>query len=83
VGALADMYERIVVTARSPDRSVTLTMTGRGGLSVELADDVRERHTEESLERQLNAALRVAVAAFQQAHAKAYEKVSAGSGESS
>jgi hypothetical protein len=77
VGVLADLYDRMVVTARSPDRSVTLTLTGRGAVTVQLADDIAGRHTEESLERQLNAVARVAVAALQQAQKQAYEKASA------
>jgi hypothetical protein len=64
----------MVVTATSPDKSVTLTVTGRGALTVELAPDITRLHTEESLQRQLNAVVRVAIAAFQQAQKQAYER---------
>ncbi len=74
MGRLAELYDRMVVTARSPDRTVSITVTGRGALTVELGDDVRRVHTDESLERQLNAVVRVAIVAFQRAQRQAYEK---------
>jgi DNA-binding protein YbaB len=74
VGKLADLYDRMQVTARSPDRTVTISVTGRGALSLELAPDIMQTHSEESLERQLNAVVRVAVAAYQQAQRQAYER---------
>jgi len=74
MGRLADLYDRLAVTVRSPDRTVQLTVTGRGGVSVELAPDIARRHTEESLERQLNAVARVGIAALQQGQKQAYVK---------
>ena len=74
VGRLAELLDRMKVTAKSPDRTVTVQVTGRGAVTVELAPDITRRHTEESLQRQLDAVARVAVAAFQQASNQAYEK---------
>ena len=74
MGKLAELYDRMVVTAKSPDKSITLSVTGRGTLTVELAPDITRTHTEESLERQLNGLIRVAIAAFQQAQKQAYDR---------
>jgi hypothetical protein len=71
---LGEYYDRMAVTAKSPDRSVTLHLTGPGELTVELAEGIARRHTEESLERQLNAVVRVTVAAYQQGMRRAYEQ---------
>ncbi|WP_213450490.1 YbaB/EbfC family nucleoid-associated protein [Rhizomonospora bruguierae] len=73
MGKLADVYDRISVTAKSPDRTVSITATGRGQVRVELAPDVARVHTDESLQRQLNATVRVAAAALKQAMSRAYQ----------
>jgi hypothetical protein len=72
MGKLADLYDRMTVTARSPDRSVTLHLTGRGDITVELAAGVIHTHTEATLERQLDATVRVVIAAYQKASHQAY-----------
>lgn len=80
MGKLADVYDRIIVTAQSPDRTVSITATGRGAVRVKLAEDVARVHTDESLERQLDATVRVAAAALQQAMSQAYRVAFPGEG---
>ena len=72
MGRLADVYDRITVTAQSPDRTVSITATGRGEVRVQLAEDIARVHTDESLERQINATVRVAATALKQAMSRAY-----------
>jgi DNA-binding protein YbaB len=64
MGLIAETYDAMRVVGRSPDRSVTITVSGRGGVEVELAGDVASTHTEEQLARQVVAAARVALAAY-------------------
>ncbi|MFI5843136.1 YbaB/EbfC family nucleoid-associated protein [Catenuloplanes sp. NPDC051500] len=72
---LKDVYDRMRVTTKSPDRTVTVIMTGNGKVSVELDPQVRRLHTAQSLQKQLNAVARVAVTAFRQAHTQAQSRV--------
>lgn len=81
MGRLADVYDRITVTAQSPDRTVSITATGRGRVRVELTPDVARVHTDESLQRQLNATVRVAAMALRQAMSQAYQVAFPDSGE--
>jgi hypothetical protein len=73
VGKLAEVYDRITVTAQSPDRTISITATGRGEVRVQLADDIARVHTDESMQRQLDATVRVAAMALKQAMARAYD----------
>ncbi len=73
MGRYVDRMEKVKVTAQSPDRSVTITTNWNGDVGVTLAPGAIRRHTEESLARQVSAAARVAVAAFQQANLQAQE----------
>jgi hypothetical protein len=66
VGQIADGYDAMRAVGRSADRSVTITLGGRGGVEVELADDVMFTHTEAELARQIAGAARVALAGFRQ-----------------
>ena len=68
-----DKVHRMVVTVRSPDRTVTLTGTYQGDLRVELADGCLSRHTEQSLARQVAIAARVGLAAMQ----RGYDQITA------
>jgi hypothetical protein len=61
---IADAYDAMRVVGRSPDRSVTITVSGRGDVDVELAADIPATHTEHQLARQVAAAARVALAAY-------------------
>jgi hypothetical protein len=70
---LSDLYDRMRIQTRSPDRSVTLTATGRGQITVALAEGITKVHTVESLERQLDAVVRVAIVAFQQGSYRAVQ----------
>jgi hypothetical protein len=72
---LAERLHAVRVEARSPDRSVTLTVSGLAGITVELAADVAVTHTEASLARQVAAAARVALAGYQRAQADAIAEV--------
>jgi DNA-binding protein YbaB len=65
VGLIADTYDSMRAVGRSADRSVTVTLGGRGGVDVTLADDVLHTHTEEQLARQVAGAARLALAAYQ------------------
>ncbi|WP_422770776.1 YbaB/EbfC family nucleoid-associated protein [Plantactinospora sp. WMMC1484] len=71
MGSIADTYDAMRAVGRSPDRSVTLTLTGRGQVEVELDPDVRFTHSEAQLARQIAGAARIAIAAFQQEQARA------------
>jgi len=66
VGLIADGYDAMRAVGRSADRSVTVTLGGRGGVDVELADDVMFTHTEAELARQVAGAVRITIAAFRQ-----------------
>ncbi|WP_203822435.1 hypothetical protein [Paractinoplanes ferrugineus] len=66
MSSLAETYDSMRAVGRSPDRSVTITLGGRGGVDVELADDATGRHDEAGLARQVAAAARVTLAAFRQ-----------------
>jgi hypothetical protein len=71
MGSIADRYDAMRAIGRSPDRSLTVTLTGRGGVEVELADDVLVTHTEAQLARQIAGAARVTIAAYQREQARA------------
>jgi DNA-binding protein YbaB len=73
VSVLAYTYDAMRAAGRSPDRSVTITVGGRGGVDVELAADVMRTHDEVSLGRQVAAAARVALAAFQREQKRAID----------
>lgn len=66
MGSLAAGYDAVRVEGKSPDRSVTVSLDGYGGFDVTLSRDVMRTHTEAQLGRQVAAAARVALAAFQQ-----------------
>ena len=70
---LSDLYDRMRIQTRSPDRTVTLTTTGRGQITVTLAEGITKVHTVESLERQLDAVARVAIVAFQRGSQRAVQ----------
>jgi hypothetical protein len=74
VGLIADGYDSMRAVGRSPDRSVTVTLGGRGGVDVQLADDVMLTHTEAELARQVAAAARVTLAAFRQAQQRVIDQ---------
>ena len=65
MGLIADAYDTMQAVGRSRDRSVTITVGGRGGVDVELAADVMATHTEQDLGRQVAVAARLALAAYQ------------------
>ena len=71
MGQLHDLYQRMNITVHSPDKTVCVVYSGTAGIRVKLCDDVRRRHTTESLEHQINAVTRVAIAAYRQAARKA------------
>jgi hypothetical protein len=62
---LGEMLDRLTVSVKSADRSVTIGATLDGRMTVELAPGSLRRHTEESLARQLAGTVRVAIAALQ------------------
>ncbi|MGA8114018.1 MAG: hypothetical protein WCA46_10185 [Actinocatenispora sp.] len=65
MGKMHDMMERLTVTAKSPDRTVTITASGTpASIEVELARGSLAGHTDASLERQIEAAARVAYMAY-------------------
>jgi hypothetical protein len=74
VGSIADSYDAMRAVGRSPDRSVTVTLTGRGGVDVVLADDVMFTHTEAELARQIAGAARISIAAYRQQQAEAVDR---------
>jgi hypothetical protein len=74
VSSLADTYDSMRAVGRSPDRSVTITLGGRGGVEVELAAEVMRTHDEAGLGRQVAAAARVTLAAFRQAQRDAIDE---------
>ncbi|MGC4895494.1 YbaB/EbfC family nucleoid-associated protein [Micromonospora sp. DT31] len=78
---LSDLYARMKVTTRSPDRTVTVIVTGNGRVSIELDPSVQRLHTVKSLEKQLNAVARVGVMALRQARSQALDRVMAQSKE--
>jgi len=65
LGSIADAYDSMRAVGRSRDRSVTVTLGGRGGVDVRLADDVMVTHTEKDLAHQVAVAARLALAAYQ------------------
>lgn len=60
MGVIADGYDRMRAVGVSADRSVTVTLTGRGQVEVELSAAVSEA----SLARQVAGAARIALAAY-------------------
>jgi DNA-binding protein YbaB len=74
VGLIAETYDAMRAVGRSPDRSVTITVSGRGDVDIELADDAKTAHTEERLARQVAAAARVALAAYRSQQKAAIDK---------
>ena len=77
-----EMLDRLTVTVRSPDRSVTIVATLDGDPKVELAEGSLRRHTEQSLAAQLAATVRVGIAALQRGYDEVVRRDEAGSGES-
>lgn len=65
MGRIAETYHSMRAVGRSRDHSVTITVSGRGGVEVELAGDVMATHTEEQLAHQVATAARLALAAYQ------------------
>ncbi|MDP9792470.1 hypothetical protein J2S43_000982 [Catenuloplanes nepalensis] len=63
------------MSTKSPDRTVTVIMTGTGKVSVELVSDVRTLHIAQSLQRQPHAVARGADTAYRQSHSPAQERV--------
>jgi hypothetical protein len=63
------------VEVRSPDRTVTLRLSGSGDIQVDLAEGTLARHSEESLGRQVSAAVRLAIAARARAYEQAFNAV--------
>jgi hypothetical protein len=59
----------------SPDRTVTLRVLGSGDIDIDLASDALSRHTEDSLGRQVSAAVRLAIAARAHAYGEAFDAV--------
>lgn len=74
VGLIADGYDSMRAVGKSPDRSVTVTLGGRGGVEVTLADDIMFTHSEAELGRQVAAAARVTLAAFRQEQKRVIEQ---------
>lgn len=64
--AMREALERLAVSGSSPDRCVTITVTGSPAkIDVELTPGYRSDHTEESLSRHVAAAVRIAMRAYQ------------------
>lgn len=57
-GDYLDQVDRIRVTAQSPDGTVRVRCDRGDGIRVAFADDVENKHTEESLARQITLAVR-------------------------
>lgn len=73
MGELLEIMRQTTIHKPSPDRSITITVSGMPAhITVEIARGARARHTEESFERQVNAAIRVAMVAYQQAAMRAW-----------
>lgn len=77
-GRMAELYDamrRLAVAGRSPDKSVTIVAAGTPArIRVAIASGSTEQHTEESLERQINGAIRIAMTAYQQGATRAWER---------
>jgi hypothetical protein len=72
---LRELSESVTVTSRSPDQSVTVTVEGSPArIDVRLAPECNRKHSEQSFERQINAAIRVAMLAYRQHVTRAWER---------
>src|SRR5947208_14876013 len=73
MGEMLDIMGQTTISGRSPDKSITITVSGMpADIKVDIAPGTHARHTEESLEQQVNAAIRVAMVAYQQAAMRAW-----------
>ncbi|MGH3711940.1 MAG: hypothetical protein ACRDT4_00515 [Micromonosporaceae bacterium] len=69
MGKLQQLRERMSVTVQSPDNDVTITVAGPPAdptIKVQLVPGCTREHTEESLASQVDAAVRLAIAAYRQ-----------------
>ncbi|GIH20919.1 hypothetical protein [Rugosimonospora africana] len=72
---LRDLLRIVTITGRSPDRSVTVTAEGSPArIDVSLAPGCSRKHSEQSFERQINGAIRVAMLAYRQHLTRAWEQ---------
>lgn len=75
MGAFGESLRAMHVEVRSPDRTVTLRLSGTGGIQVELARGTLARHTEQTLGRQVSAAVRLAIAARARHYRQAFTAI--------
>lgn len=75
VAELHDRLQNLTVSASSPDKSVTIAAHGSPAkIQVSIARGSLLNHSRESFERQVNAAIRVAMMAYRQGATKAWER---------
>jgi hypothetical protein len=75
VGTFGESLREMDIEVTSPDRTVTLRVLGGGDIDVDLAAGALSRHTEDSLGRQVSAAVRLAIAARAHAYGEAFDAV--------
>jgi YbaB/EbfC DNA-binding family len=71
---MRDLMQDVAVSGSSPDGSVTVTATGSPArIGVAIARDSTRGLTHREVEQRINAAVRVALVAYQQAATRAWE----------
>jgi hypothetical protein len=73
VGEMLDIMRQTTIRGSSPDKSITIIASGMpADIKVQIARGAHARHTENSFEQQVNAAIRVAMVGYQQAAMRAW-----------
>ncbi|GAA2617457.1 hypothetical protein Adu01nite_47920 [Paractinoplanes durhamensis] len=75
VGALGDALTTMSVERSSPDGSVSIRISGTGHIDVFLREGALAGRSEQSLERQINACVRLVLAARTQAYQRTYAEI--------